>query len=107
MTAKTTTPNPINQMTDLMASWQQMGLGSLNAFGAGWIEKMSEMGSEWLHFLSDRVTEDVKFQHALLQAKNPAEIQKIQADFLKKAMDDYAAETGKMLAMGTKLFDPA
>ncbi|KPP88640.1 MAG: Phasin protein [Rhodobacteraceae bacterium HLUCCA08] len=98
--------DPVALISDLMSQWQQMGLGSLNAFGAGWFEKMSDMGSDWLRFVSDRVAQDVQFQHDILAAKSPADLHRIQSDFFRKAMDDYAAQTGRMVSMGSKLIDP-
>lgn len=76
---------------------QKSGLGSLSWLGTRWVETMSDIGAEWMNFVADRVREDVKTQHELLHAKDLNEIQRIQADFLQKAMDDYSNETGKMV----------
>ena len=76
---------------------QTAGLGSLSWLGTKWLETMSDVGAEWLSFVAERVKEDVKTQHNLLHAKNLGEIQHIQAQFLQKAMDDYRAETGKIV----------
>ena len=98
-------PDVTQTMVDAMAHWQSAGLGALNWFGASTIERMSDMGAEWMTFVAERVREDVALQHALLHAKSPTEVQKLQMDFLQKALDQYAAETGKMMALGSKLFE--
>ncbi|MEL6239875.1 MAG: phasin family protein [Pseudomonadota bacterium] len=91
--------NVVKSITDL----QMTGLGSFSWLGTKWLENMSDLGSEWLHFVSERVQEDVKTQHEILHCKNVGEVQQIQARFLKKALDDYRDETGKMVEMCTKM----
>lgn len=80
-------------MTDAQAA----GLGSFSWLGTKWVESMSNLGSEWLRFLAERVQEDTKTQHDLLHAKDISEIQHIQTKFLQKAMDDYQSETHKLV----------
>ena len=58
---------------------------------------MTDMGSEMLSFIAARVEQDVQTQSALLQAEGVAEVQNIQAQFFQKAMDDYAADAGKLM----------
>ncbi|KIC49059.1 phasin family protein [Tateyamaria sp. ANG-S1] len=106
---KGTKPKDTSQTTgtmlDAMANWQAAGLGALNWFGPSTIERMGDMGAEWMTFVAERVREDVALQHGLLHAKSPAEVQQLQMRFLQKAMDQYTAETGKMIEMSSKLFD--
>lgn len=94
------------QMNPLLASWQAAGLGPLNWLAPSMVERMSDMGSEWLSFVAARVQEDVALQHALLHAKTPADAQAVQMRFLQRAVDQYSAETGKMMEMSAHLFDP-
>ena len=94
-------------MAPLLMAWQAAGLGPLNWLAPTMLERMSDMGSEWFHFVATRVQEDVALQHALLHAKTPAQAQAVQMEFLKKAVDQYSAETGKLVELSGKLFDPA
>lgn len=102
--------NPTSQtkdqptMVDAITQWQTAGLGALNWFGAPTIEHMSALGAEWMSFVAERVKEDVALQHSLLHAKSPEDVQHLQMTFLQKAMDQYAAETGKMAELSSKLF---
>ncbi|WP_412506823.1 phasin family protein [Roseovarius sp. SYSU LYC5161] len=100
------TDDPMGQMQAMMAQWQTMGLGGMNAMGTGWMEAMSEMGREWLQFVSERVARDVAFQQQMLQAKSPQDVQKIQSEFLQAAVEDYTKETGKMVELSRKVFAP-
>ena len=93
------------QMADAFAQWQRLGLGALNWMGGPILERMGEISSEWLHFLSERVQEDVALQHELLQAKSASEIQEIQMAFVQRAIDQYRAETGKMMSLGIRMFE--
>jgi hypothetical protein len=74
--------------------------------GAAWFEALGDMSAEVLSFVADQVQEDVKVQHEILHCKNVKELQHIQSQFLQKAMDQYQAETGKLVEMSTKVFSP-
>ena len=39
-------------MADAIAHWQAAGLGALNWFGPATIERMNDMGSEWMGFVA-------------------------------------------------------
>lgn len=84
---------------DMMRVLQASGFGSMTTMGTAWVEAMSDLGSEFLSFVADRVKEDVQAQHEILHAKDVEEVQKLQAKFIKKAVDQYSAETGKMVAL--------
>ncbi len=92
-----------NPMTDVLEAMQATTFPTMPSVGTAWIEKTADYGQEVMGFLAKRVAEDVQTQHALMRAKNLAEIQHIQAQFFQKAMDDYAAETAKLMALGKAL----
>lgn len=95
-----TSEAPLNAITQL----QEAGLGSMMGMGTAWIEAVSDMSAEVAHFVAERIKEDVKTQHEILHCKNVADLQHIQAQFIQKAMDQYQAETGKLVEMSTKAF---
>lgn len=97
--------NPTQTMMSAFQDMQKAGLDPARWMGTAWMEHMSSLGSEWLSFVSDRIQEDVKTQHALLHCKDLSAAQHIQMQFLQKAMDDYQAETGKMVEMGTQMME--
>lgn len=97
-TSSTTEP------TNAMAQLQEAGFGNMMGISTAWMEALSDMSAEMIGFVADRVKEDVKTQHAILHCKNVADLQHIQAQFLQKAMDQYQAETGKLVEMSTKAF---
>ncbi|MCT8328863.1 phasin family protein [Albidovulum sediminis] len=79
----------------------QSPMAGFTALPAGWfsteaIEKLGDMGAEYMDFLAERIREDVRTQHAILHCKDPADLRKVQEDFLKTAADQYAAQAGRM-----------
>lgn len=93
---------PLNAMTQL----QEAGFGNMMGMGTAWVEALSDMSAEVAGFVADRIKEDVKTQHKILHCKNTADLSQIQSQFMQKAMDQYKAETGKLVEMGTKAFGP-
>ena len=111
---KPQTPDQSTPATDpLMERWkgiaevQTEGLKALTGMNTVWLEALNEMGSEVMTFVSDRIKEDVKTQHRLLHCKSPVELQAIQAEFLQDTIEQYQAETGKLINMSHKLFAAA
>jgi hypothetical protein len=97
---QTAADEPLNAIAQL----QQAGLGSMMGMGTAWIETISDMSAEVAQFVAERIKEDVKTQHEILHCKNVGELQHIQAQFIQKAMDQYQAETGKLVDMGVSAF---
>lgn len=56
-----------------------------------------DMGTEALRFASSRMQQDVETQTAMLACKNLEDIQKVQADFYNRALDEYRAGTSRMM----------
>ena len=77
--------------------------GPWGQVGAAWAEAMSDLGAEAMRFLAARVQEDVGLQQRLLHASSLDELRHIQAAFMQKAIDQYVAETGRMVEMNEAL----
>ena len=95
-----------NAMASL-AELQKAGMGSMVWLGKAMAEGMSGLGSEVLKFVAARITEDVKTQHEILHCKDVAQLQHFQARFLQKAIDQYTAETGKLVQLSNELVSAA
>ncbi|MBE0413997.1 phasin family protein [Yoonia sp.] len=103
---ETTKADPADPLQTALHQLQESGLGSLTWMGTAWTEAMAQMGSEMISFMADRIQEDVKAQHEILQCKTLAELQAAQAAFLERAYVQYTVETGKLIKMGTEIFPP-
>jgi hypothetical protein len=101
-----TTEDAVASVTETVAQLQKMGLNSMSWMGTDWVERMSDIGSEALKFLSDRIEQDVALQHRLLHCRDMKELHAAQAEFLQNAIEQYTSETGKMVELTTELFTP-
>ena len=106
-TTSKTTEEATQAVTDAVAQLQKMGLDSMTWMGSDWVEQLTDMGNEVLQFLAERVQKDVELQHRLLHCRDMGELHKIQAEYMQTAIDQYTAETGKMIEMATKFWLPS
>lgn len=90
-----------------LAELQNRNLGSIALMGTAWVEAISQMGSEVTQFVADRIKEDVKTQHKILHCKDMTELHNLQAEFLQTALEQYAAESGKLLEISNSLMTEA
>lgn len=101
MPAKTprsrTTTDPTEIWTNILADLGAARSGSLPWLHGAAADVLADMGAQWVQFVADRVREDVKTRQAILQCRNAAELAHIQEAFLQKAVDDYTAQTGRMV----------
>lgn len=99
-TQKTSEQVPMKLLSDL----QKAGLGNMMGLSTAWAEAFGDMSSEFASFVADRIKEDVKTQHEILHCKSVSDLQHIQGKFIQTAIDQYQAETGKLMEMSTKVF---
>ena len=101
-TKKTSSPSSENATQDWMTpiiELQRNSLDPLRWFGTAWLDSATEVSRELADFLSRRIQEDVRTQHEILNCSDPAEMQGIQARFVKRAVEDYTAETGTLVKL--------
>lgn len=91
---------------DPLSHLQDAGLGNMTGMGIAWVEALGEMQTEVVSFVAERIKEDLKTQNELLHCRTVADVQHVQAQFIQKAMDQYHAETGKLVEMTTRAFTP-
>ncbi len=99
--------DPEQGMLDAWRDLQSSGMGSLAAFAAAAAREWGAIGSEAIAFLTRRLEDDLTTQQKLLHAASPEEFRHIQAEFVQRAMDQYAEETGRMLEIGDRLLHAA
>lgn len=100
-------PTGPTQMMGDIATLQAFGFNAMTDMGVAWVEAVSDMGSEVVTFVADRIKEDVKTQHRMMHCRDMGELQQIQAEFMQKAIDQYRAETGKLVEMSRDLMRTA
>lgn len=104
MTSKSETPNPTPSISSdpfgMFGKVQETLLGNMIEMSAAWTEMINDMRAEVSSFVVDRIREDVKTQQDIMNCKTIADVQRVQGEFMEKAMKQYQAETHKLLAIG-------
>ena len=100
----TTRHAPAAPARDDAAALQGYGFRMMSGMGTAWVEVLGEMGSEVMSFVADRIREDVKTQHRMLHCKDVGELQRIQSEFVQTAIEQYKAETGKLVELSQQFF---
>ncbi len=95
-------------MTATVTELQREGFGQMAWMSAAMVETLTALGNEVMQFVATRIAEDVKAQHAMLNCRGDlAKMQQIQADFMRDALAQYSAETGKLLELGSGVMTAA
>ena len=104
-TTQSSGATPQDAMTSALGTLQEAGLGPLSWLGTRWAEGIADLSSETLSFVAERVREDVKTQQEILKCSSLTEVQAVQTAFLKRAFDQYAAESEKIMKLNSELFE--
>ncbi|MCU9848924.1 phasin family protein [Defluviimonas sp. WL0024] len=106
-TSRVTLSDPGDTALKAMTKLQTADAGSVAQIYMAWLEGMGDLGREAAQFVAERIAEDVKTQHAILHCRNPADLLRIQREFLQKALDQYVAEGGKLVRMSNEILEGA
>lgn len=87
------TANPLAARLEGMMALKPMGETALKA----WLD----IGSEAVEFMSSRMKANIEMQQEMLGCKHLEDIQKVQAEFFKKTLEDYRTETARMMKIMT------
>lgn len=102
-----TLQDPADEALATLAALQAAGPGALGKVYVAMLEGAGDLGSEVIQFVADRIAEDVKIQHEIMECKTPADLVQIQQRFLQKAFDQYALETGKLVKISNEMLHSA
>ena len=84
----------------------EQALHVMGAAGTAMFKGLSRAQREISDFLAERVRQDVETQGALLRCRSFDDVRDVQAQFLKIAMDQYAAEATKLMQIGAEMISP-
>ena len=103
-----TKPDPTGaEPLETLVGMQTASLNSMAWLGTAWMSNAGDVGTELMQFLAKRIKEDVRTQHEMLHCKDLTKLQDIQMRFVQTAMEQYAAETEKLLQMGSDMMAEA
>lgn len=98
-TKASTKPKPAQ---DTITGMYSEGIESIADMNAVMMESFGDMSAQIADFFTQRIEQDVKVQHDLLQCKNLQEVQQVQMQFFQDAFKQYQANSAKMLEIGTQ-----
>jgi hypothetical protein len=64
---------------------------------------MTKMQEEIASFVSKRIAHDLETQQKMLRCRNFDELQEVQTRFFRTAVDDYSAETRRLMKLGSEV----
>jgi hypothetical protein len=99
------TTRPDAAAAEAAASAEQ-ALHVMEAAGTAMFEGLSKAQREISGFVAERIRQDVETQSALLRCRSFDDVRDVQAQFLKTAMDQYAAEATKLMRIGAEMIAP-
>jgi hypothetical protein len=76
-------------------------MAALNPIQTQAMQAMFAVATETMQFLSTRIQQDIETQQAMLACKSFEELQRVQAEFHKKTLEDYSGATAKMMKILT------
>jgi hypothetical protein len=71
--------------------------------GRAVLDGMAKMQQEVANFVSKRIAHDIEAQQEMLGCRNFDELQAVQTRFLRTAVDHYAAETKRLMRLGSEV----
>lgn len=54
---------------------------------------------ETLSFMATRLEEDMRLQSELMRCHNPTDLRRVWEEFLQRTLDQYAEQTGRIMAL--------
>lgn len=102
-TRKTPDPEierPTDAVIDTMTQSQQEALHAMEVAGTTMLAGLNEMQREIADFVARRIREDMETQQDLLRCRNLDDVRAVQTRFFRTAMDQYAAETTRLMKLG-------
>lgn len=89
-----------DRIIDTLTLSQQEALEAAEIAGRTVFAGLTLMQAEIAEFVSERIREDLDAQNDLLRCRNLAEVREVQGRFLRRAFDQYAQETSRLMRLG-------
>ena len=67
------------------------------------LEGMEKVRQEVVDFVSTRIRHDMETQQELLRCRNFDELREVQTRFVKTAMEQYTAESMRLMELGSEI----
>lgn len=94
---------PADALIDNVTVGQQEAMETANAAGAAIFDGLGRVQREIATFVADRVRQDIETQRAFLNCRTLDDVQEVQRRFIRSAMEQYAAETTRLMSLGREI----
>lgn len=82
-----------------MTRMGRVGVGSAAWMGAAWTQRAAEAAAEVTRFTTHRLVDDLRTQGEMLRCRDLAALQSVQGRYVQRLIDQYAAETVRLLRL--------
>lgn len=90
------------QQRDKATAGASAMIAPMMAFGPKAVEAWQEIMKESMGFMTRRLERDLETQQAMLTCKTPADLLKVQADFIESTFAQYTEEANRMMKIMAK-----
>lgn len=97
------TPKPVADATNGLAAFNQFSMDTLVRGYQSWMDGASEINREVINFVGTRLRRDAEYAEKLARCTNWNDATQVHQSWLKQATEEYAAETGKLVEVATKV----
>ena len=84
-------------------AWQSNALDIMTRAGQAYAEGVAAIGEEMASFMQTRLQHNMALGDSLTRCHTWTDVAEVQRDWLKEATEEYAAESQKLMEMGSKL----
>jgi hypothetical protein len=95
--------SPADKVIDTVTHTQQEALQAMEVAGTTLLTGLNEMQREIADFVAKRIREDMETQQDLLRCRNLDDVRAVQTRFFRNAMEQYSAETTRLMKLGSDL----
>jgi hypothetical protein len=95
--------SPQDAVIDNVTALQQEAVETVEHAGATLLEGVGRVQQEIAQFVSTRVREDLETQQQILRCRSLDDLREVQFRFVKTAMDQYSAETARLMKLGSEI----
>jgi hypothetical protein len=108
MTNRTSEPDEAiasaqDSIIDSVTHGQQEAIETLESAGHAMFEGMNRVQHEIADFITERIRQDMETQQQFLRCRTLDDVRRVQTDFFKTAMDQYASEATRLLKLGSEV----
>lgn len=82
-----------------VARMGSVGMGSAAWLGAAWTQRAAEAAAEVTRFTTHRLVDDLRTRGEMLRCRDLAALQSVQGRYVQRLIDQYAAETVRLLRL--------